>query len=93
MFEDSDRYMFYPKYNHRAKLLPELVDKEQREFEGKILADRSENTLLFLAADVECEICNGEHFPIIAGFCDTNLKFYQFVGSNYIRKMLNCVSK
>jgi len=73
-------------------LLDELADKEQRKFEGKQL-NNDEDTLLFLAADSECEVCNREHQPIIAGYCDIDLNFYQFTGPNCIRQMFDSIAQ
>ena len=86
-FEESLRYLRYPKYNHRAVLMDDLISQEQRPFHW-YKKDECEEPIYFFA-DIECATGGDKHVPIISGYGAQNGDFKQFVGNNCIELMFD----
>ena len=88
-FEESTRYLRYPKYNHRAVLMDELIPQEQRPFHWH-KKDEYESPM-YIFADIECATGGEKHVPIISGYCTQDGDFRQFIGDDCIELMFDNV--
>ena len=65
-----------------------LVRLEQREYKTRRLRSLGSNYLV--AADLECDVVsNPVHTPVIAGYCDGDLRVLQFTGPNCVQRMFD----
>ena len=86
-FEESDRYLRYPKFNHRAILNEQLIPNEQRLFHRTI--KHPYDCPAFFFADIECATGGEKHVPIVSGFCCEDDSFYQMKGVGCIKLMFD----
>ena len=76
LFEESRRYLRYPKFNHRAVLQDDLISVEQEPYHFK--QKEPYDAPVYFMADLECATDGERHVPIVSGFC------CQFVGPNCV---------
>ena len=87
LFEESRRYLRYPKFNHRAVLHDDLISVEQEPYHFK--QKEPYDAPIYFMADLECATGGERHVPIVSGFCCENGDFYQFVGPNCVTLMFD----
>ena len=87
LFEESRRYLRYPKFNHCAVLHDDLISGEQEPYHFKRKEPYDEP--VYFMADLECATGGDRHVSIVSGFCCENGDFYQFVGSNCVSLMFD----